>query len=207
MKKVLSLFVCAVILALTCVTAFAWETPRLKLSATYNEKQQEITVEYRVLDFAGTESAGFRLKYDSEVVELKEHDAKDLGSGSYVQIGDTEKGSIYIQFINMYYIKESACEDDGSAVLATVTFKVIDESAADTVFIALCESCNMDPDSVEVTVKRDTLKFNFAEAASETAEESLLENDNMKKAIFGAIAAFVVFVVILAGIVIKYRKQ
>ena len=207
MKKVLSLFVCAVILALTCVTAFAWETPRLKLSATYNEKQQEITVEYRVLDFAGTESAGFRLNYNPEEVELKDYEANELGSGSFVEIGASEEGSMYIQFINMYYIKEDACEDDGSAVLATVTFNVVDETAADTVFIALCESCNMDPDSVEVTVKRDTLKLNFAEAASETAEESLLENDNMKKAIFGAIVAFVMFVAILVAIVVKYRKQ
>ena len=207
MKKVLSIFVCAVILAFTAIPAFAWETPGLKLAAQYDEKKQEITVEYRVLDFAGTESAGFCLKYDADVVELKEYDAKKLGSGSYVEIGATQKESVYIQYINLYYMPEEQCEEDGSAVLATLTFKVVDEKALDTVFIATCESCNMDPDSVAVNVKRDTLKLNFAETVSETAEESLLENDNMKKAIFGAIVALVMFVAILVAIVLKDRKM
>ncbi|MBQ8209825.1 MAG: hypothetical protein IJZ35_04510 [Clostridia bacterium] len=207
MKKIVSLVICIVMLSVTCITAFAWETPQLKLSAAYNEKEQEITVEYRVLDFAGTESADFRLKYDSAVVELTDYEANKPDGNSFVEIGTTEADKISIQYINMYYMSEEGCEEDGSAVIATFTFKVIDEAALETVFIATADSCNMDPDSKEVTVKRDTLKLNFAEAASENAQESVFENENMKKAIFGAVVAFVIFVAVLVGIVVKYRKQ
>ena len=207
MKKIVSLVICIVMLSVTCITAFAWETTQLKLSAAYNEKEQEITVEYRVLDFAGTESADFRLKYDSAVVELTDYEANKPDGNSFVEIGTTEADKISIQYINMYYMSEEGCEEDGSAVIATFTFKVIDEAALETVFIATADSCNMDPDSKEVTVKRDTLKLNFAEAASENAQESVFENENMKKAIFGAVVAFVIFVAVLVGIVVKYRKQ
>lgn len=193
-------------LSLTCITAFAWETPKLKLEATYNKQKQEITVEYRVLDFAGTESADFRLKYDSSVVELAEYESNEPGKNSLVEIGVVEAENIHIQYINMYYASEEDCEADGSAVIATFTFKVIDENAAETVFIATSESYNMDPDSVEVTVKRDTLKLNFAEMESELTQGSVFENENVKKAIIAGVVAFVIFVAILVGIVVKYRK-
>lgn len=207
MKKFVSMLICIIMLALTCITALAWETPQLKLEATYNEKKQEITVSYRVLDLTGTESADFRLLYDSAVAELKDYEAYEPGDDSYIEIGATQEDKIDIQFINMYYVAPEDCEDDGSAVIATFTFNVIDETALETVFIATAESCNMDPDSVEVNVKRDTLKINFAEAASENAEESVFDNENVKKAIIAGVVAFVVFVAILVGIVVKYRKE
>ncbi len=207
MKKFVAVLLCIVILSLTCITAFAWETPGLKLSATYNEKKQEIVVTYRVLDLAGTESADFRLKYDSAVVELKDYETSAPGGNSFVEIGTGETDKINIQFINMYYVAEEDCEEDGSAVIATFTFEVKDDAAAETVFVASADSCNMDPNSKSVNVKRDTLKLNFAEAASQTAEENIFANENIKKAIFGAVAAFVIFVGILVGIVLKYRKE
>lgn len=206
MKKFVSVLVCIVMLALTCIPVFAWETPALKLEAAYNESKNEITVSYRILDLSGTESADFRLKYDSSVVELENYEAHEPGDSTLIEIGEKDD-EIYIQFIDIYHVEPEDCEEDGSAVIATFTFKLIDENAAETVFIATCGSCNMDPDSAEVTVKRDTLKLNFDEAASETADESVFENENVKKIIIAGIIALVVFVGALTGIVIKYRKK
>lgn len=206
MKKFIAMLICVVILALTCIPVFAWETPKLKLEATYNQSTKEITVSYRVLDLAGTESADFRLRYDPDVVELKDYEAHETGDSTIIEMGAKED-QVFIQFIDIYYIEPEDCEEDGSSVIATMTFVLKDEATTETVFIATAESCNMDPDSEEVTLKRDTLKINFAEIASETAEESVFENENMKKAIIGAVVAFVIFVGALAGIVIKYRKK
>ena len=207
MKKFVAVLLCVVMLSLSCITAFAWETPELELSATYNVKKQEIVVTYRVLDLAGTESADFRLKYDSAVVELKDYETSPPGGNSFVEIGTGDKNKINIQFINMYYVAEEDCEEDGSAVIATFTFEVKDDSAAETVFVASADSCNMDPNSEAVNVRSNTLKLNFAEAASELAEENIFANENMKKAIFGAVVSFIIFVGVLVWIVVKYRKE
>lgn len=210
MKKIIAVFVCVVMLTLSIfsITAFAWDTPQLKLEASYNAKKQEITVDYRILDFAGTESADFRLKYDSNVVELKDYETVKPDSNSYIEIGEMpdEEDKIAIQYINMYYVEPDACEDDGSAVIATFTFKVTDDTATDAVFIATADSCNMDPDSEEVTLKRDTLKLSLAESTS-AADESVFENENVKKIIVAAVVALVVFIGGIVAIVLKYRKE
>lgn len=206
MKKIVSMLICIVILAFTCIPVFAWETPKLKLEATYNESKNEITVSYRLLDFAGTESADFRLRYDPEVVEFIDYESHELSSSTLIEIGEIDD-QVFIQFIDIYHVEPEDCEEDGSAVIATLTFKLLDENATETVFIATSESCNMDPDSAEVTVKRDTLKLNFAELTSEKTEESVFANENVKKVIIAGVVALVVFVGALAGIVIKYRKK
>lgn len=210
MKKVVSALICIVILSasLLSITAFAWETPQLKLEASYNARTKEVVISYRILDFAGTESADFRLKYDSSVVEFKDYEAIKPDSNSYIEIGEMmdEEDKIAVQYINLYYVPEDACEEDGSAVIAKLTFEVVDDTATAAVFIATADSCNMDPDSEEVTLKRDTLKLLLAESTSDV-QESVFDNENVKKVIIAAVVAFVILVGAIAGIVIKYRKQ
>ena len=123
MKKITASILTVIILtvSLFALTASAWETPKLMLAADYDSQKQTITVYYRVLDFAGTESADFRLKYNQDVLEFTDSDTTDI-KDTYVEI-DTipDSDKIAIQFVDLYHVKESDCEEDGSATVATLT--------------------------------------------------------------------------------------
>ena len=217
MKKIIASILTSVILAVSLfsLTAFAWETPKLMLAADYDSENQTVTVYYRVLDFAGTESADFRLRYDNTALELTDYDVTDI-KDTFVEIGaDPESDRIAIQFVDLYHVKEDDCEADGSTTVATLTFKVKDTSAAETVFISTADSCAMDPDSAEVNLDRATLKIplnegsvrkstsdNFSFDGPESAD-----NEDITKIIIAAIIAAVVFIGGLVAIVIKYRKK
>ena len=167
MKKIIASILTAVILAVSLfsLTAFAWKTPKLMLAADYDSENQTVTVYYRVLDFAGTESADFRLRYDNAALELTDYDVTDI-KDTFVEIGSSpESDRIAIQFVDLYHVKESDCEEDGSATVATLTFKVKDTSASETVFISTADSCAMDPDSAEVNLDRATLKIPLNEGS------------------------------------------
>ena len=218
MKKITASILTVIILAVSLfsLTASAWETPKLMLAADYDSQKQTITVYYRVLDFAGTESADFRLKYNQDVLEFTDSDSTDI-KDTYVEIDtipDTDK--IAIQFIDLYHVKETDCEDDGSATVATLTFKVKDASATETVFISTADSCAMDPDSENVTLDRATLKIPLNEGDvkkstddSFTFDEQTDKNTEtgISKVIIAAVVAAVVFVAGLVAIVVKYRKK
>ena len=217
MKKIITSILTAVILAVSLfsLTAFAWETPQLMLAADYDSENQTITVYYRVLDFAGTESADFRLRYNSSAVELTEYDVTDI-KDTFVEVGDNPESEIVaIQFVDLYHVKESDCEDDGSATVATLTFKVKDASATETVFISTADSCAMDPDSAEVNLDRATLKIPLNEGSIQKAtsdsfsfdEAEATDNEGITKIIVAAVIAAVVFIGGLVAIVIKYRKK
>lgn len=220
MKKTISVILSALLLMPLAfmITASAWDTPELMLAAEYNEKKKTITVEYRVLKFAGTESADFRLKFNPDVVEYESAEEKKISSDTMTEIGKQSSDTIAIQFLDMYYVKEEDCGEDGGATVATLTFKVKDGSADSAVFISTADSCNMDPDSKEVTLDRATLKVplgggstsvataeGYFSAKSESSA-SQTETDKIKKVVTAAIAATVIFVVLLAVTVIHYRK-
>ena len=216
MKKILSSILVILILSvsLLSLTAFAWETPKLMLAADYNAEKQTVTVYYRLLDFAGTESADFRLRYNSDALEMTDYTTTKI-KDTLVEVAQmTEKDKIAIQFIDLYHVKENDCEEDGSATVATITFKVTDASAADVVFIATADSCAMDPDSAEVKLDRATLKIPLNEGnVQKTTDDSFrfdetqAENDGIKKIIIAAIVTAIAFVTGLAAVVIKYRKS
>ena len=218
MKKIIASILTAVILAVSMfsLTAFAWETPKLMLAADYDSQEQTVTVFYRLLDFAGTESADFRLKYDSAVLEFTGSEATDM-KDTYIEI-DTipETDKIAIQFVDLYHVKPEDCEEDGSATVATLTFKVKDASAAETVFISTADSCAMDPDSSDVALDRATLKIPLNEGSvkkstddSFTFDEQTDKNTEtgISKVIIASVIAVVVFVAGLVAIVVKYRKK
>lgn len=217
MKKTIATVLTILILTVSLlpITAFAWKTPELMLAADYNAEEQTITVYYRVLDFAGTESADFRLKYDPNVLEFKDHEATDI-KDTFVEIErmpDTDK--IAIQFVDLYHVKEEDCEEDGSATVATLTFNVKDTSATETVFISTADSCAMDPDSSEVTLDRATLKIPLNEGSiKESTDDSFTfddtdknTSDNITKIIIAAVVTAIVFIAGLVAIVVKYRKS
>lgn len=211
MKKLISTIVCCIIFAATLlpITAFAWETPELDLDISYNEKKKEITVEYIVNNFAGTESADFRLKYNPDVVEFKEHKAAKIDN-TFIEIDEmpSENGKIAIQFVDIYYVQPEDCEEDGSATVATLTFSVIDESATEAVFIATADSCAMDPDSEEVSLNRYTEKFLLSETEQTSdIQNASSDNSNITKIIIAAVVTLIVLVGGTVAIVIKYRKN
>lgn len=210
MKKFISVFICCIVLAVTLIplTAFAWETPSLQLNTSYNEKKKEITVEYRINDFAGTESADFMLRYNPEVVEYKDSETVKI-SNTLIEVDKVpSEDKIAILYANMTYTQPEDCDEDGGKTLATITFKVIDESATETVFIATADSCAMDPDSTNVAVSRYTEKvfLTGAESTSEDADAST-DSKSMTKVIIAAVIALVVFVGGTAAFVIKCRKS
>lgn len=219
MKKAIATVLTVIILAasLMSLTAFAWKTPELMLMADYNEEKQTVTVYYRALDFAGTESADFRLRYDPDVLELADSESVKM-KDVLVEIGQqsTMDDTIAIQFVDLYYVKEEDCDEDGSATIATLTFNIKDTSAAETVFIATTDSYNMDPNSVEVSPERATLKISLNEGSKSfstvegyvlsTAADST-DNSALTKIIIAAVVAAVVLVAGLVAVVVKYRKQ
>lgn len=222
MKKIIAVVVTVLLLtvSLFSFSASAWNTPQLMLAAHYNADCQLITVQYRLLDFAGTESADFRLKYNADIMELVDYTANEM-TNCYIEIGvqDDNKNSIAIQFIDLYHIEESDCEEDGSATIATLVFQLKDPKAADAVFIATADSCAMDPDSENVSLDRATLKIALNGGTTSTATvegyeipEDMLgkpasDKKNIRKIVIAACVAAAVFVIALVVIVVYYRKK
>lgn len=216
MKRIISALLIILLLCISTfsLTAFAWETPELMLAADYNAEKQTITVYYRLLKFAGTESADFRLKYNSEALEMTEYTTTEI-KDTIVEVGKMqEDDKLAIQFIDLYHVKEEDCEEDGSATVATITFKVTDISATEVVFIATADSCAMNPDSADVSLNRATLKIplnkgNVQKSTSDayTFSETPAVNEGVKKILILTIVTAVVFVAGLAAVVIKYRKS
>ena len=216
MKRIISSVLVILILCVSAfsLTVFAWETPELMLAADYNAEKQTITVYYRLLKFAGTESADFRLKYNSDALEMTDYTTTEI-KDTLVEVGKMqEKDKIAIQFIDLYHVKEEDCEEDGSATVATITFKITDHSATEVVFIATADSCAMDPDSSVVNLDRATLKIPLnkgdiqkSTSDSFTFSDSPAVNEGVKKIIILTVVTAVVFVAGLAAVVIKYRKS
>ncbi len=218
MKKIIASILTVIILtaSLFSLTAMAWKTPELMLAADYDSEKQTVTVFYRVLDFAGTESADFRLRYDPAVVELEDYDVTDI-KDTFVEIGtEPDSDKIAIQFVDLYHVKPEDCEEDGSATVATLTFKVKDATATETVFISTADSCAMDPDSSEVALDRATLKIPLNEGSIKKSTSDSFTfgkqtddstNANIKKIIIAAVATAVIFIGGLVAIVVKYRKK
>lgn len=224
MKKITAVIVSVLIMLpmFFMLTASAWDTPELSLQATYNEKKQTLTVKYRILKLAGTESADFRLKYNTDILEYEDGMDEKIGNNILVEVGNQSDGLVAIQFVNLYHVEESDCEEDGSAVIATITFKVRGKSASDAVLIATADSCAMDPNSESVFIERSTLKVplqngnvtvsTHEQYASESSSDSVSDgkssdNANVKKIVIACVVSAVIFVVLLAAIVVKYRKN
>lgn len=217
MKKITATILTVLILAVSLLplTAFAWNDPELMLNASYNADKKTITVEYRVLEFAGTESADFRLRFDPKVVELVDYEETKM-SNVIMEIGKMEgyDNTLAIQFVDLYYVEEEDCEEDNSATVVTFNFKVINESATETVFISYADSYNMDPDSIEKSPERATLKIPLNEGSvSKSTVEGYIPSDNtsdnkdITKVIVAAVIAAVVLIGGTVAIVIKYRKK
>lgn len=219
MKKVLISVLAIIILAVSLLPAAAavWDTPELMLATDYNMEKQTITLYYRVLNLAGTESADFRLRYNPDIVEYVSHEASEM-SNVFTEIGHQadNKDTIAIQFVDLYYVEPEDCEEDGSATIATFTFRVIDKKAAETVFIAFADSCAMDPESTEVFVERTTHKISINSQSEQKATHDGFtfpevryddDNANIKKIVIAAIISAVVLVGGIIVIVVKYRKK
>lgn len=211
MKKITSVLICTVMLLVSVLplTAFAWETPSLDLNITYNERKKIITVDYIVHDAAGIESADFRLRFDSDVLEFDDYTPTDI-KNTYLEVGvmSGDKDKVAIQFVDLYHVYEDDCEEDGSILVATLTFKVKDKSASDVVFIATADSCAMDPDSEDISLSRYTQKFSLTDAeGSSDTDTSVFGEANVKKIIIAAVITLIVFVGGTAAVVIKYRKK
>lgn len=219
MKKFTATLIAIIILSVSLlpVTAFAWETPSHALAASYDAENQTITVYYRLLDFAGTESGDFRLRYDSEKLEYVDYEATDMDN-TLIEIGKPtdEPDNLAIQFIDLYHVEEEDCDEFGSATIAKINFKVTDKSATETVFIATSDYCYMDPESTEVKPERATLKIELGpdNVKKTTDDNFVFEEDEktaadsaIKKVIVAAVITAVVFVARLVAVVIKYRKK
>lgn len=217
MKKITAIILTALIFVISVMplTAFAWGEPQLMLAASYNADKKTITVQYRVLEFTGTESADFRLRYNPDVVEMADYETAEMSNVlmEVVDLAGTDD-TIAIQFVDMYYAEEEDCEEDGSATIVTFTFNVISDTATDAVFIATADSYNMDPNSVEKHPERATLKISLADGNTGVATIDNYDisaepetGSEISKVIIAAVVTAVVFVAGLVAIVIKYRKK
>lgn len=219
MKKAISVIIALMLLAISMlpITASAASLPELMLAADYNDEDKTITLQYRVLNFEGTESADFRLRFNPDIVEYVDHKETKM-SDVFMEIGvlPDKPDTIAIQFVDLYHAGEDDCEADSSATVVTFTFKVKDSSAAETVFFSTTDSYNIAPDSEEITTDRATLKvmlnegskqFSTVEGYDMNAEIQSADQNNIKKVIIGAVIAAAVFVGAVVVIAIKYRKK
>ncbi len=236
MKKIIT-FILIILTAFSCfsLTAFAdtWETPELALTAIYDEEKGEITLYYDVLNFAGTESADFRLQFNPDVVTYVESEKIKINN-TLVEVGESKEGTMAIQFANMTHVLPENCKEDGSATVCTFTFEVKDNTAKETVFISTTDSYNMDPDSAEIKPDRATLKiplnngnqqlstfkcctftsndkknpYSYSEDASETNTDNDADfsSEKMTKVIILTVLSALVFIGGIVAVVIKYRK-
>ncbi len=220
MKKITAIIISVLLSAISIlpITALAKGNPELMLAAYYNDETETITVYYRVLNFLGTESADFRLRFNPDVVEYVDNEKTKM-SDVLMEIGvlPDKPDTLAIQFVDMYYAGEDDCEEDGSATVVKFTFKVKDANATETVFISTTDSYNITPDSKEITTERATLKVMLNEGSKSfstvdgyvvpegsTTEEN---NNNITKVIVAAAVTAVIFVAGLVVIVVKYRKK
>ena len=219
MKKILLAITAIIILAVSVlpVTAFAWDEPELMLATDYNMETQTITLYYRVMNFAGTESADFRLRYNPDVVEYISHETAEM-SNTFIEVGHQAEApdTIAIQFVDLYYAEPEDCEEDASATIVTFTFKVKDEKATETVFISYTDSYAMDPNSTLVSPDRATHKISLNKESHKLSTsdnfvfpdgEAAKNNENIKKIIVAASVTAAVFVGGIVVIVVKYRKK
>ncbi len=214
MKKIISLLLSVILFAVPCfsLTAFAWDDPELVLTADYNAEKGTVTVYYDIMNFAGTESADFRLKYNPDVLEYIDNERTKFGEDLFElsNSGDT----LAIVYANLYYVYPEDCREDGSATVCKLNFKVKDTKATETVFIATTTSYNMDPDSVEKQPKRATLKIALNEGS---LTKSTVDGygvpvtdeteNNLTKVILAACISAAVLVGGIVAIVLKSRKS
>lgn len=218
MKKAISVIIALMLLAVSMlpITASAASLPELMLAADYNDENKTITLQYRVLNFEGTESADFRLRFNPDAVEYVEHKEAKM-SDVFMEIGvlPDKPDTIAIEFVDLYQAGEDDCAADGSATVVTFTFKVKD-NATETVFISTTYSYNIAPDSKEISTDRATLKVKFTEGSKQfstvegydmNAEIQSADQNNITKVIIGAVVAGAVFVGAVVVIAIKYRKK
>ncbi len=220
MRKVSAIIIAVLLLTVSLMpmTALAKGNPELMLAAYFNDEADTITVYYRVLNFLGTESADFRLRFNPDVVEYIENEKTKM-SDVIMEIGvlPDKPDTLAIEFVDLYFADEDDCEEDGSATVVKFTFKVKDASATEAVFISTSDSYNITPDSQEITTERATLKVMLNEGSKGFStvdgyvvpEERKSEenNGNITKIIVAAAVTAVVFVAGLVAVVIKYRKK
>ncbi len=219
MKKVLIsvLAIIMLVVSLLPATAVIWDDPELMLATDYNMEKQTITLYYRVLNLAGTESADLRLRYNPEVVEYISHETAEM-SNVFIEIGHQadKEDTIAIQFVDLYYVEPEDCEEDLSATVATFTFRVTDKKATEAVFIAFTDSYAMDPESTEVFPERATHKISINSQSEQKATHDGFifpevnysdDNANIKKIVIAAIISAIVLVGGIVVIVVKYRKK
>lgn len=199
-------------------TVNTWETPEFSMQAYYNEKEQTVTVQYRILKLAGTESADLILRYNKDIVKYDSCEKTNI-KDVLIEVNDAGDGRVAIQFIDMYCVKPEDCEEDGSAVIATVTFAVTNANAESAVFIATADSYDMDPNTTHVYPDRATLKVPLNSGSigvsthddysidASRSKETTSEKANVKKIVIAAVISAVIFVALLAAVVIKYRKS
>ena len=215
MKKAISVILALMLLAVSMlpITAYAASLPELMLAADYNDENKTITLQYRVLNFEGTESADFRLRFNPDAVEYVEHKETKM-SNVYMEIGvlPDKPDTIAIQFVDLYQAEEDDCEADGSATVVTFTFRVKD-SATEAVFISTTDSYNIAPDSEEISTDRATLKVMLNEGSKQFSTVDGYDMSNasagadLTKVIIAAAVAAAVFVGAVVAIAVKYRKK
>ena len=216
MKKAISVILALMLLAISMLplTASAASLPELMLAADYNDEDKTVTLQYRVLNFEGTESADFRLRFNPDAVEYVEHKETKM-SNVYMEIGvlPDKPDTIAIQFVDLYQAEEDDCEADGSATVVTFTFRVKDAAATEAVFISTTDSYNIAPDSEEISTDRATLKVMLNEGSKQFSTVDGYDMSNasagadLTKVIIAAAVAAAVFVGAVVVIAVRYRKK
>ncbi|MCD7827502.1 MAG: hypothetical protein LUG85_03065 [Clostridiales bacterium] len=177
MKKFLSIFLMLALVfsafTMGVISVSAATEPELMLAADYNAESGTVTLLYRVLNFVGVESADFRLQFDSSVLELKEQSEITTMQNVIIEAGVTSDSSdiFAIQFVDLYCVEESDCDEDESATVIMLTFAVTDTAAESLTFTASCPDCYMDPDSTEITLDSVSLDLSLTAGSVQTSTE------------------------------------
>ncbi len=219
MKRIIIFVICVLsVLLAAAASASAWDVPELSLSAEYKSEAKTLTVYLTVKNFVGTESADYRIRFDKDALEFVSCATPQLGGTEYFVSGlDSENGDVVnIAFYDMYYAPADVLPEDGSCVVATVTFAVRD-GAESFDLKAYTDSCAMDPDSTRVDVQPTGLSGTFSEGdmtydinvsfTENTSEQSPVRESGSKKTVIAVICVTAAAAAAAGAAVYLVRKK
>lgn len=154
--KKLAAFLCA-ILALTLLlpAAFAAETVTVALSSVSGQPGQTVTVDVTISEKSNAGNGSMTVNYDPVKLEFVSAKGGDLGGMAVVGLAKGADGKEIPGQVSVAFIMSDTLQKE--AVLAQITFKILDDSGSIPLTLTMKEIVAYTPDGTETDLM-DTVK-------------------------------------------------
>lgn len=152
-KRIFSVILVVLMLCSGAVMSFAAD-PEVKYNSVYNAETGLVSVSIYVTDAIGLEAADFRLSYDTDKYEYKEHETADLGGDCMVVAGCSAKteGLATCSVIFTESCEASVLDSDGNLNIVTFIFQPKTEEYDINEFCFWASSFDMDGKNVAASI-------------------------------------------------------